>query len=273
VLPSYDALSAALLQSIAQECCRIIERSIVMKVKDVMTSPIVSVEPDGTISQAVQIMLQRHISGLPVIDKEGRLVGIVTDGDRLRRTETGTECRRPRWLEFFIGPGRLAEEYTRAHTRKIAEVMSADPITVTEETPLDDVVRLMEKKRIKRVPVVRGSEVVGIVSRANLVHALAGVAREVKPAEAGDQTIRERLMKELAAQSWAPVALIDVIVRNGVVELWGSITDERERRAIIVVAENIPGVKGVSDNLAWIDTISGMVIVPRNEPPAAAKAS
>jgi signal-transduction protein with cAMP-binding, CBS, and nucleotidyltransferase domain len=151
--------------------------------------------------------------------------------------------------------------------------MTADPTTVTEETPLDDVVRLMEKKRIKRVPVVRGSEVVGIVSRANLVHALAGVAREVKPAEASDQAIRERLMKELAAQSWAPVALVDVIVRNGVVELWGSITDERERRAIIVVAENIPGVKGVSDNLAWIDTISGMVIAPTNEPPAAAKAS
>ncbi len=244
-----------------------------MKAKDVMTSPVVSVEPDSTVAQAVRIMLQRHISGLPVIDKSGRLAGMVTEGDLLRRAETGTQRRRPRWLEFLVGPGKLADEYTRAHARRIGEVMTADPVTVTEDTPLEDVVRLMEKRRIKRVPVVRGQEVVGIVSRANLMHALAGVAREVKPTQASDQAIREQIMTELRRQSWAPIALIDIVVRDGVVELWGTITDERERQAIIVAAENVPGVKSVKDQLAWVDPTSGMVFYQSNETPSPAKAS
>ena len=178
-----------------------------MKVKDVMTSPVVSIEPDAPVLQAVQIMLQRHISGLPVVDKEGRLVGIVTEGDFLRRAETGTERRRPRWLEYLIGPGRLADEYTRSHGRRVSEIMTADPLTVSEETSLDEVVRVMEKRQIKRLPVVRGNEVVGIVSRANLVHALAGLVREIKPTAASDQAIHDRIVTELAGQSWAPAAL------------------------------------------------------------------
>ena len=188
-----------------------------MKAKDVMTSPVVSIEPDASIWQAVRIMLQRHISGLPVIDQKGALVGIVTEGDFLRRAETGTQRRRPRWLEYLIGPGRLADEYTRAHGRKVSQIMTTDPLTITEDTPLDEIVRLMEKRQIKRLPVVRDQQVVGIVSRANLVHALASVARDIRPASAGDQAIRDRILAELASQSWAPVALIDVIVRDGVV--------------------------------------------------------
>ena len=244
-----------------------------MQAKDVMTSPVISVEPDSTVAQAVQIMLQRRISGLPVIDKTGRLAGILTEGDLLRRAETGTQRHRPRWLEFLLGPGRLAEDYTRTHGRKVSDIMTAEPLTVTEETPLGDVVTLMEKRRIKRVPVVRGQEIVGIVSRANLIHALAGVAREVKPATAGDQAIREQVLAELARQSWAPVALIDIVVRNGVVELWGTITDERERQAITVAAENVPGVKAVKDNLAWVEPMSGMVFYQSDEPPVSTKAS
>jgi CBS domain-containing protein len=244
-----------------------------MKAKDVMTSPVVSVGPDASVLEAVRIMLQRHISGLPVIDKEGRLVGIVTEGDFLRRAETGTQRRRPRWLEYLLGPGRLADEYTRTHGRKVHEIMTADPLTVSEDTPLDEVVRTMEKRRIKRLPVLRGTEVVGIVSRANLVHALAGLAREVKPARAGDQAIRDRIIAELAGQTWAPTALINVIVRDGVVELWGTITDERERQALIVAAENAPGVKAVKDHLAWVDTMSGVLLYQSNEEPTQAKAS
>ena len=165
-----------------------------MKVRDVMTSPVISVAPDSTVLEAVRIMLQRHISGLPVIEKGGELVGIVTEGDFLRRAETGTQRRRPRWLEYLLGPGRLADEYTRSHGRKVYEIMTFGALTVTEDTPLDEVVRLMEKRQIKRLPVVRGNEVVGIVSRANLVHALAGLAREVKPAAASDQVIHDRIV-------------------------------------------------------------------------------
>lgn len=244
-----------------------------MKVRDIMTSPVISVAPDSAVLEAVRIMLLRHISGLPVIKKDGSLVGIVTEGDFLRRTETGTQRRRPRWLEYLVGPGRLADEYTRSHGRKVHEIMTAGALTVTEDTPLDEVVRLMEKRRIKRLPVVRGSEVVGIVSRANLVHALAGLAREVKPTAASDQAIRDRIVAELAGQTWAPTALINVIVRDGVVELWGAITDERERAAIMVAAENASGVKGVNDHLVWVDAMSGIVFCSSDEEVAQAKAS
>ena len=244
-----------------------------MNVKDVMTSPVLSVESDSPMLQAIRIMLQRHISGLTVIDKEGRLVGIVTEGDFLRRAETGTQRRRPRWLEFLIGPGRLADEYTRSHGRKVHEIMTPDPITVTEQMPLDEVVRMMEKHRIKRLPVVRGQELVGIVSRANLLHALAGLARDIKPATTTDQAIRERLLAELGRESWAPAALINVIVKDGIVELWGTITDERERQALMVAAENVPGVQAVRDHLVWIEPTLGTVIYSSSDDPAQAKAS
>jgi CBS domain-containing protein len=244
-----------------------------MKAKDVMTSPVVTIEPDVDVLQAVRIMLQRRVSGLPVVEKDGRLVGIVTEGDFLRRAETGTQRRRPRWLEFLVGPGRLAQDYARAHARKVADVMTAEPITVDESTALDDVVKLMEKRQIKRIPVVRGSNVVGIVSRANLLHALASVAREAKPAAQSDAAIRALFMDELSKQSWAPVALINPVVRDGVVELWGTITDERERAALVVAAENVPGVKAVRDHLAWVDATSGMVVYPPEEDAPQTKAS
>lgn len=238
-----------------------------MKVKDAMTHAVVSVEPDATVGHAIRLMLQKKISGLPVIDKSGQLVGVVTEGDFLRRAETGTERSRPRWLQFLIGPGRLADEYTHTHGRKVEEIMTPDPATVTESEPLESVVQLMEKRRIKRLPVVRGKQVVGMISRANLLHALASVMPELKPAEAGDAAIRERLLSELNKQTWAPTGALDIIVRNGVVELWGTITEERARQALIVAAENVPGVKAVRDHLAWVDTMSGMVFYGSDEEP------
>jgi CBS domain-containing protein len=244
-----------------------------MKARDVMTSPVLSVEPDADILYAVRLMLQRRISGLPVIDGQGDLLGIVTEGDFLRRAETGTQRKRSRWLEFLVGPGRLAEEYAHAHASKVRDVMTPDPVTVSDDTPLEEIVRLMEKRQVKRLPVMRDRKVVGIVSRANLVHALAGIAREARPAEQSDEAIRQQLLAELAKQSWAPVALINPIVRNGVVELWGTITDERERRALIVAAQNVPGVKDVRDHLAWVDATSGMVVYPAEEASRGATAS
>ena len=217
-------------------------------------------------------MLQRHVSGLPVIDKEGRLIGIVTEGDFLRRAELGTQRRRARWLEFLVGPGKLAQDYADSHARKVHEIMTPDPVTITEDASLEAIVRLMEKRQIKRLPVIRGQHVVGIVSRANLVHALASVAREAKPARQSDESIRAQLLAELGKQPWASAALINPIVRDGVVELWGSITDERERRALVVAAENVPGVRAVRDHLAWIDPMSGMFVYQSDEPPVEIRA-
>lgn len=237
-----------------------------MQAQDVMTQNVISVSPDDTIARAIRLMLQERISGLPVIDGVGRLVGIVTEGDFLRRTETATERKRPRWLELLMGPGRLADEYVHTHGRKVSEVMTADPVTVSEDAPLETVVALMEKKRVKRIPVMRGDKVIGVVSRANLLHALARLAAEAAPTKATDTTIREQLLKELAKENWAPIGALEVIVRNGIVDLWGTIMDERERQALIVAAENVPGVKLVNDHVAWVDATSGMVFLPPEEP-------
>jgi len=236
-----------------------------MKIQDVMTQYVISVGPNETIARAVQLMLKERISGLPVIDDTGRLVGMVTEGDFLRRAETGTQRRRPRWLEFLAGPGRLAEDYVQTHGRKISEVMSFDPVTVTEETPIEDAVTLMQKRHVKRLPVVRGDKVVGIVSRANFLQTLASIGSEVSPTTSDDKTIRERILAELNRQKWAPTGMLDVVVRDGVVTLWGTITDERERQGLIVAAENVPGVRRVNDHVAWIEPMSGIVFEPQNE--------
>src|SRR5690348_15493 len=231
-----------------------------MKARDVMTRRVVSVEPDATVLEAIRLMLQNHISGMPVIDKTGNLVGMVTEGDFLRRTETGTERKRSRWLEFFVGPRSLAEEYVRSHGRKVEDVMTRDPVTISEESSLEDVVRTMERRRIKRLPVVSGAKVVGIVSRANLMHVLASVESTIPATSKGDAAIRERILSELNKQPWAPLALIDVTVHNGSVEFWGTLTDEKQEEALRVCAENVPGVTAVRTHFTLIEPVSGMVI-------------
>jgi CBS domain-containing protein len=231
-----------------------------MKVRDIMSTRVVSIAPDANVLEAVRLMLQNHISGLPVIDRSGALVGVVTEGDFLRRSETGTERKRPRWLEFLMGPRRLADEYVHTHARNVDDVMTREPITITEDAALDEVVRIMERRRIKRLPVVRGTEVIGIVSRANLLHALASLGAAASPPAKTDVAIREQLLAEFDKQTWAPVALIDVLVKDGAVELWGTITEEAQGEALKVCAENIPGVKSVVSHLTWIEPMSGMVI-------------
>jgi CBS domain-containing protein len=242
-----------------------------MKASDVMTKRVISIEADAPIMEAVRLMLQNRISGLPVVGRKGELAGMVTEGDFLRRSEIGTQRHRNRLLEFLVGPGRLAEEYVHASGRKVEEVMTREPITVTEDTPLDEAVGLMERHRIKRLPVVRDGKLVGIVTRANIMHALVSLATGTKAAPAGDDVaVREQILAEIKRQSWAPMA--NVTVREGVVELWGTITDERERAALIVAAENVAGVKKVHDHLVWIEPNSGFV-VQSEEDEARARAS
>ena len=231
-----------------------------MRAADVMTPDPVCISPDASISEAIGVMLERKFSGLPVVDARGALVGIVTEGDLLRRTETGTQRKRSRWIEFLVGPGRLASEYVQTAGRKVSDVMTPELRTVTEDTPLDAVVHLMEHHQINRVLVLRDNKLVGIVTRANLLHALASVAAETKPGPASDTFIRERLYAELKSQPWAPVGLINVVGRNGVVHLSGTLFDERHRGAIRVAAERIPGVKAIEDHLVWVDPISGMIM-------------
>jgi CBS domain-containing protein len=229
-----------------------------MKASEIMTLAVYTIRPDASVRDAARLMVEQGISGLPVVDPGGKLVGIVTEGDFLRRAETGTERRRPHWLEIVVGPSRLASDYVRTHGRKVEEIMTPDVVTVSTATPLQDVVEIMEKRRIKRVPVVRDGAVVGIISRANLVQALARLAEEAPPSRTDDETMRTQIMAELAKQEWAPRSLVNVIVRHGVAELWGTIFSEKERDAVRVVAENVPGVASVQDHIVWIEPISGM---------------
>ncbi len=234
-----------------------------MRAEDVMSRDVIAVDPDATVLDAARVMLEHHISGLPVIDKEHKLVGVLSEGDFLRRRETHTERRRSRWLEFLMGPGRIAAEYSHTHGRKVSEVMTPEVQTVNETAALEEVVELMERKRIKRVPVMCGDQVVGIITRSNLMRAMVSLAREAPPAAADDAAIRARLLAEIDRQQWAPAATVNVVVRDGVVELWGLIVDERQRDALKVAAENIPGVKAVKDHLVWIEPSSGVVIEPQ----------
>jgi CBS domain-containing protein len=227
-----------------------------MRVKDIMTINVISIGADESIAKAASLMLQNRISGLPVVDQEGELVGMVTEGDFLRRGELGTQRRRPKWLEFIVGPGKLAEDYVRASGRKVEDVMTPDPRTISEDDSLEAVVEMMERHHIKRLPVTRGDRMVGIVSRANLMHALATVARDLPPPAGGDSAIRANILAAIAKQDWAPH--INVIVKDGVAELRGVVTDDRERQGLVVAAENVAGVKKVHDHLVWVEPVSGL---------------
>jgi len=233
-----------------------------MKAEDVMTREVISIDPDSTVLQAARLMLQHHISGLPVIDKSGTLVGVLSEGDFLRRRETKTEKRRSRWLEFLMGPGRIAAEYSHSHGHKVAEVMTKEVESVDVSTLLEDIVDVMERKRIKRVPVLCGGLVIGIITRSNLMHAMVSLARAAQPGATDDAGIREKLLAEIQKEQWAPAASINVVVHDGVVELWGVIVDERQRQALKVAAENIAGVKEVKDHLVWIEPTSGVIVEP-----------
>ena len=231
-----------------------------MKASDVMTRGALTATADGTVEAAARLMLSHRVSGLPVVDAGGAVIGMVTEGDLLRRTEIGTERQRGRWLELLLGPGRLAADYVHSHARKVGEVMTRDVIAIAPETPLAEAVTLMEQRHVKRLPVIDKGRLVGIVSRANLLSALLEMLAEARPGAGSDREIRARVLSEIDRGRWAPRASVDVVVTEGVVELRGAITDERERTALRVAAENVPGVKGVRDHLVWVEPISGMVI-------------
>lgn len=235
-----------------------------MKISDIMTHPVITVTAETTVADAAELMIGHRISGLPVVDAAGEVAGIVTEGDLLRRAETGTERRRARWLEFLIAPGRLASEYAHANGRRVGEVMTDAVVSVGPDDAVADLIDLMERRRIKRVPVIDQGRLVGIVSRANLVRALVrNLPRPESASGIPDAAIRDLILVEIAKQPWGPRASVDVRVENGVVELHGAVTDDRERPALRVLAENVPGVKEVRDRLTWVEPLSGFV-VPAN---------
>lgn len=227
--------------------------------KDVMTSKIVAIRPDASVADAARLMTRHHLSGLPVVGAGGKLIGIVTEGDLLRRSELGTEPRHT-WLSILASRGRRAEEYAHVHGHKVRDVMTRDVVTVSSEASLAEVVALMETRRIKRVPVLKHERMVGIVSRADLIQALLNLLPRIEAPVLTDAQIRQDLLARIYKEHWTPSASIDAAVKDGIVELIGFITDERQRDGLCVLAENTPGVKEVRDNMVCIEPISGVVI-------------
>jgi CBS-domain-containing membrane protein len=220
-----------------------------MRAVDVMTRKVITVGPGTTVRDAARLFADNHISGAPVVDDEGRLLGMLTEGDLIHRAEIGTQARRRSWwLEFFASTQNLAATYIKENARLVKDVMTPRVITVKETTPVSEIADLLERHRIKRVPVLYDGELLGIVSRANLVKALASV-----PKDAGvitltpDQTLREAVIRELGGHRWA-VAAENVIVNGGTVHLWGAVTSLEQARAMCIAAEKVPGVKGVEDH-------------------------
>jgi len=231
-----------------------------MQAEAIMSKPVVSVDPSASIAEAAGLMLFKKISGFPVIRGDGTLVGMVSESDFLRRGELGTQRKRSRWLEFLVSPGKAADEYVHANGRRIEEVMSQEVVTAPPTASLAEVVDLMTRRHIKRIPVVDDGKVVGIITRSDLLRVLLSVLPDAAPAAIDDELIRQNITTELAAQKWAGKDLINVTVNNGVVKLSGAILDERERQAAIVAAENVAGVKAVEDGLFCADPVSVILV-------------
>jgi CBS domain-containing protein len=220
-----------------------------MNAADVMISNVITVGPDANLQDVARGLLSNRISGMPVVAADGKLVGIISEGDLMRRAESGTERRRSWWLEMLTGREALAAQYIKEHSRKVSDVMTREVITVKPETPLNDIATLLERNGIKRVPVVKDGKVVGIVSRANLLQALASYRRPIEGRPPGDAAIRDSVMARINSEPWGRPALINVIVQDGNVELWGIVETQVEKKAVRVAAEVTPGVRAVSDNL------------------------
>jgi CBS-domain-containing membrane protein len=222
-----------------------------MKASDVMVSNVITVRPDTPVSDIAAILLKHRISAVPVLNSDGSLAGIVSEADLLHRVETGTERPHPWWRDFLDEKAALAREFLKSHAVRAADVMTRHVVTAAPDMPLDELTSLLDKHRIKRVPIIRNGRLVGIVSRADLIQALMTSRAGARPAqEVDDSTLRDRVVNELKTKLWASASRINVVVQDGTVELWGGVESNDEKRALRVAAELTPGVRAVADHVA-----------------------
>jgi CBS domain-containing protein len=222
-----------------------------MKALDVMVRDVVTVRPDDTVAEAVQLLAEHDVSALPVVDIDDNVVGVISEADLVHREEIGTEKHRSWWLEAMTPASTLAGEFTKSHGRRVNEIMSTDVVSAAEDTPLGEIATILERYRIKRVPILRGGKLVGIVSRSNLIQALASSRT---PAAAGsgadaDRKIRSELLDRLGHQDWTDFGERNIIVNSGIVHLWGLVGSQEEHKALIALAEGVPGVVSVADEM------------------------
>ena len=227
-----------------------------MKASDIMTSRVITVGPDTAVRHIAGLLFEHRISAVPVLEK-GKLVGIVSEGDLLHRHEIGTDrSARSWWLQLFSADRSVAD-YVRSHATRARDIMTRKVVTVTPDTPLAEIATLLEKRGIRRVPVLQDGRLAGIVSRSNLVQALAAKGRLIRTGDSGDGAIRARLSAELERQPWWRSNASNVIVTDGIVHYFGLVDFDEQRQPARIAAENVPGVRGVEDHrilstvLAW----------------------
>jgi CBS domain-containing protein len=219
-----------------------------MKAQDVMVRDVFTVKPDASVTDAIKILSEHDISALPVVDADGNLVGILSEADLLARAEND-EHRHAWWVEAFLPAGKLAQEFVKAHGTKVSEVMSTDVITASEDAPVSDIAALLERHRIKRIPIVANGKVVGIVSRSNLIQALASSKMAPEAKHESDRSIRLELLDRLGQQRWTDFGSRNVTVENGVVHLWGLVGSDAERKALVALAQDVRGASSVTDEM------------------------
>ena len=220
-----------------------------MKAMDVMVRDVVTVKPNDDVAHAVELLVKHDISALPVVDDQGAVVGVLSEADLIHRAELGTEKSRPWWLEAITPAASLAADFAKSHGRRVEEIMSTRPVTAAEDAALAEIAALLERHRIKRVPIVRDGRLVGIVSRSNLIQALASSQAAPQQTTEVDRQIRQELLTRLAEQPWSGFDARNVIVQGGTVHLWGLVGSEAERKALLALAEEVPGVARVSDEM------------------------
>ncbi|AMD01460.1 MULTISPECIES: CBS domain-containing protein [Halomonas] len=221
-----------------------------MQAADVMTPNVITVSPDADVQEIARLLLDNNISALPVVDTEHKVLGIVSEGDLMRRVETGTQRRKSWWLQLL--EGNNPSEYIKTHARKAHEIMTRDPVTVSEDESLRRIAKLLERHHIKRVPVVRDGRLVGIVSRANLLRGFAAKKTDVEAVSVDDRDIRDAILKEIDDNTGVWVDRINVIVADGAVQAWGLVENQEEWQAVQVAIENTPGVKSVENNVGML---------------------
>jgi CBS domain-containing protein len=220
-----------------------------MKAMDVMVRDVVTVKPDSSVADAIKLLNEHDVSALPVVNGDGEVIGVISEADLIRREELHTEKHRPWWVEAVTPASTLAEEFAKSHGHKVSEIMSTQVVSASEETPLGEIANLLEKYRIKRLPILKDGKLVGIVSRSNLIQALASSQHSIQPGTGVDRDIRLELLSRLSEQSWTDFGSRNVIVTDGIVHLWGLVGSEQERKALVSMAEEVPGVTRVSDEM------------------------
>lgn len=219
-----------------------------MNAAEIMTKDVISVGPETPVREIAAMMLERRISGVPVVDAGGRVLGIVSEGDLIRRPELETDRARTGWLGLFLSEEDRARDFVKSHGRVAREVMTKPATCVGPETPLDEVVRLMERLRVKRLPVVKNGKLAGLVTRTDLLRAMMS-RRTAAPAASSDQEVRDRIDAMLRHEDWATSAFVNVQVENGVAHLWGTVESAAQREALILAVRGVPGVNDVQPHL------------------------